>query len=310
MIAPKSLWRFYLEWGTATLVPGSTVHGTGFIENLSGQPLFIEELYMDPEWLPHGLVCPVHRHIPMEWPVGTGSFLGTFSLEIPANVVGKQRLAVGLHTYGLERSHGYESWHDYGLITCQPASVLAITPTPVCRAFISRSIWEQDKPLLDPIVSRIAEWGFDCRTVGINVRAYDPQRPTPEILTEIQAADCLVAIATPRDPLVNQGLWTAPEWLHGEVGIGFGKEKPILVLHDERVRLGGLPAQFYHTSFDAWNLHALMPKLDAIMPLVRDWVQKKQSNEFWENLLKVAVIGAIGVAVFQSGVEHGRHDSD
>ena len=161
-------------------------------------------------------------------------------------------------------------------------------------------------PVIESIVTRIAQWGFECRTVGINVLAADPTRPTPEILVEIQTSDCLIAIATPRDPLVKDGLWTAPEWVHGEVGIGFGREKPILVIYDSRVRLGGLPAQFYSIAYDAQNLNRLRHEIDAVMPLVRDCVRDKKSNDFWWEVLKGLGVVAVGSIAYQAGVDDGR----
>jgi len=50
---------------------------------------------------------------------------------------------------------------------------------------------------------------------------------TQKVNEEIRRANALIAIATPRYRDALKGLWGTLEWLHAEVGIAFGIDKPL-----------------------------------------------------------------------------------
>lgn len=294
------LWNLQFAWDKGTFSPEEEATIYLYVENVSGRPLFINRVRICPDWSSNFFLCLPQKDI-SQW---TQPSILRLTIKIPSNITGTRTIDFALETFVYHNEIG--KWHNYGFIKPEGIIPLYIKPEPVYRVFISRSNWEQDKPLINPIVKRISEWGFSCYTVGINVKAKDPNKPTPEIKREIARADCLIAIATPRDLLVKYGMWTAPDWLHGEVGIGFGKEKPILVIYEENIRLSGLPAQFYHIPFSMYTLSQLMPKIDAIMPYIRKWIKKRNWDILWTNIFKSVTFGAIGYGIYKAGEQEGR----
>lgn len=294
------LWKLYYSWDKGTFSPAEQVSGYLLIQNTSERPIFIQKVRLCFDWSSKVLLFSLGVHIPPD----RQSFIPLQPIKIPSTIAGKRKIHCYIETFAYQ--HETRKWISYGFIPRKGDILLNIKPEPIYSAFISRSNWEQDKPLIDPIVKRISEWGLDCYTVGINVRARDPNRPSPKIRKEIAKADCLIAIATPRDLLVKHGMWTAPDWLHGEVGIGFGKEKPILVIYEESIRLSGLPAQFYCIPFSMHDLPLLMPKIDAIMPYVRKWIEKQKWDALWTNIFKGIAISTVGYGIYKAGEEQGR----
>jgi hypothetical protein len=55
-------------------------------------------------------------------------------------------------------------------------------------------------------------------------------------------------VATRRNYDQITSTWRTLEWLHSELGIAYGINKPLLVLKENTVKLKGLPS--YLTSFD------------------------------------------------------------
>lgn len=102
------------------------------------------------------------------------------------------------------------------------------------------------------------------------------------------------------------GLWKTLEWHHAEVGIAFGINKPLLILKDDRVSLGGLPSYLAELKqapvieFDPYNLDELKAKVSALMPEFRDSIETKRMIEFRKTLRKIilgglAVVGGIAI---------------
>lgn len=301
--SPIPLWILNCSWNKGTFSSGEQANGYLLIQNTSGRPIFIQTMRLCFDWNSKVFLLPLRVHIPSN----SQSYIPLQSINIPATITGKRKIHCELETFVYQNQT--QRWGNYGFVRPNGNLFLYIRPEPIYRAFISRSNWQQDKPLIDPIVKRISEWGFNCYTVGINVKAKDPNKPTPEIKREISQADCLIAIATPRDLLVKHGQWTAPDWLHGEVGIGFGKNKPILVIYEESIRLAGLPSQFYHLPFSMYDLPQLMPKVDAAMPHVRKWIEKQKWDALWANIFKGIAVGAVGYGIYKAGEEEGRRKS-
>ena len=107
------------------------------------------------------------------------------------------------------------------------------------------------------------------------------------------------------------GLWRTLEWVHGEVGIAFGLNKPLLILKDKNVSVDGLPSylskfeQVPLIDFDAYNLDELRIGLSAIMPGFRDWIENKRRQEFFNALGKIVVGGLAvigGVAIVSGSI--------
>jgi hypothetical protein len=180
-----------------------------------------------------------------------------------------------------------------------------VEPSPTYTAFVSCSNRDEDRDIVDFIKSRIRLWGFNTITVGQEVEASRGLAQT--IRDQATKADCLIAIATPRilDAITNA--WETLPWAHGETGITYAKEKPILILRDRSVRLGGLIGQIpWQSDYDANNRKELSVKLDFMMPSFRAWIATKKSSEFLNTLLKLGV-AAFGLAIaYEVGRESRR----
>lgn len=157
------------------------------------------------------------------------------------------------------------SWLDVGYYQSDKQYFISVYPRPLYRVFVSRGLRAEDRVIEDrvigdPIVRMIREWGFETVTVGVEVKV--PEELVPQkVKEEIMKADALIAIATPRFLDALTGLWRTLEWLHGEVGVAFGVNKPLLILKDKRVSLGGLPS--YCKSF-----HQLIELFEILRPFI------------------------------------------
>jgi hypothetical protein len=89
----------------------------------------------------------------------------------------------------------------------------------------------------------IAEWGFETATVGIEVKVSDTEIPE-RVKDEISKANGVIAILTPRTLDAVTNLWRTLEWAQSEIGVAFGINKPLLILKDRRVEVGGHPFWF------------------------------------------------------------------
>ena len=102
------------------------------------------------------------------------------------------------------------------------------------------------------------------------------------------------------------GVWKTLEWIHAEVA--FGIDKPLLILKDKRVSMGGLPSYLEDygkipvIEFDPYKLDELKTKLSSVMLGFREWIETARNREFFDALGKVAlgivsaalVVGTIG----------------
>ena len=182
-------------------------------------------------------------------------------------------------------------------------SMLFIYPRPAYRLFLSRGIRPEDLKIGDRIASIIRQWGFCTVTVGIEVKVPDHQVAF-EVRRQILMSDAVLVIATQRTQDVITQTWKSLEWIHAETGIAYGFNKPLLILKDNRVNIGGLPSYLTISNpklelpFDASNLGNLREMLSLVMPSFRSSIQNKSSEELIQTLGKVVIGGFafIGVA--------------
>lgn len=232
-------------------------------------------------------------------------YLGNVNLLLPENVVGRQIFSLKY------RLHEYinDDWIDLGLYHSDKQYFVSIYPTPLYRVFLSRGLSTEDRAIGNPIAETIREWGFETATVGIEVKTLEEQVPM-KVREEIKKSDAVIAIATPRFMDALTGLWRTFEWYHNEFGIAFGIDKPLLILKDERVVLGGLPsylADYEKTpllEFNAYNLDEIKTGLSATMPSFREWIDTKRRQQFFKVLGRIAVGGlaVIGAISIISGI--------
>ena len=201
------------------------------------------------------------------------------------------------------------SWIDLGSYMSEKQYFINVYPRPFYKVFVSRGLSTEDRMIGDPIAEMIREWGFETVTVGIEVKVPEEQVPI-KVKEEIKDSDAVIAIATPRYQDALTGLWRTLEWLHAEVGIAFGIDKPLLILKDKRVSLGGLPSyltglkQIAVIEFDPYNLDEVKLRLSSLMPAFREWIETKQRREFFEILGKIVIGGlaAFGAITIISGI--------
>ena len=232
-------------------------------------------------------------------------FLGHVRLELPPQVVGKNVFALQY------RMHQFidNKWEDLGQYKSSEQYFISIYPRPLYKVFVSRGLRQEDRAIGDPITEMIKEWGLETVTVGIDVKVAEDQVAL-KVREELKNADALVAIATPRYRDALTGLARTLEWLHGELGIAFGIDKPILILKDRRVLLGGLPSYLVELpqnpviEFEPYKINEVKAKLSTVMPGFREWIDTRRREEFFGALGKLAVGGlaVVGGIAILSGI--------
>jgi hypothetical protein len=100
-------------------------------------------------------------------------------------------------------------------------------------------------------------------------------------------------------------LWRTLEWAHNEIGIAFGVDKPLLILKEKGIEVGGLPSFLANyggalfLEYDPYNLTYLKYSLALLMPAFRGWTEGQNSQSLLEILGKITIGG---LAIF-GGIE-------
>jgi hypothetical protein len=289
-------WHVLWNFEKSSYVPGEQVWVSFWIENVDNTGLYLSNLELEFDFGTYNLESISGTIMPRET-----EFLGRINLLLPNNVVGRKNFAFSYRMY----EYLNNGWVDLGLYRTERLYFVSIYPKPYYKAFLSRGLSIEDRAIGDPIAEFVREWALETVTVGIEVQVPEEQVAV-KARAEIAKSDAVIAIATPRFLDALTGLWRTFEWYHGECGIAFGIDKPLLILKDKRVVLGGLPSYLADTKpiplleFDTYNLPELTPKLSAIMPSFREWLETKRRKEYFNILAKVAigglaVVGAISI---------------
>lgn len=289
-------WIIRWSFNKPTYVPGEQALISFWIENNEDCPIYLSKLELEFDFGTYTLESIAGIVSPRE-----NKFLGNVSLQLPKDVVGRKifRLKYHMHEYV------NNNWIDLGSYSSEKQYFISVYPKPFYKLFLSRGLSMEDRVIGDQIAEMIREWGFETVTVGIEVKVPEEQI-TEKVKEEIKDSEAVIAIATPRFMDALTGLWRTLEWLHNEVGIAFGLDKPLFILKDKRVSLGGLPSylaelrQIPVIEFDPYNLDELKLRLSTVMPGFREWVETKRRQEFSEALRKItigglAMVGAIAI---------------
>lgn len=283
-------WTIRWNFGKEVYSPGESGFVHFWLENTGSTVLFIDEVglqfeWQSSEWFP----AKCQRQIP----VGSNVYIGKGYFDVPLTKAGLVRYRVGYHIWQYQRTT--DRWEDLGFDWSELKYFIKSIPSPFYRAFVSRGIIPEDRLVGDQIVGMIKGWGFEPFTAGIE-KVFEKGKVTEGIKEEIVKSNCLMAIATPRTLDALRGLWRTLEWLHGETGVAWGVDKPMLILKEKTLLLGGLPRylveeqQAISIGYDPFNLEELRTKLDAIMPSFRDWIASNLRDEFVNTLVKAATI--------------------
>lgn len=288
-------WIIRWNYDKPAYEPGKQALISFWIENLGDTYIYLSDLSLNFDFGVYNLAVIAGMVEPREY-----KYLGNIRLALPNKAVGQRTFAVSYRIY--EYVNG--SWIDLGIKQSRQYRI-GIYPHPFFKVFVSRGLRPEDRAIGDPIVQMIREWGFNTVTIGIERQVPEEQVSTA-VKEEIKQSDAIIAIATPRFLDALTGLWKTLDWLHGEVGIAYGKDKPLLILKDKRVSLGGLPSYLAELDrlplieFDSYNLNEVPSLLAAIMPGFRDWITSKRRQEFFAVLRDLlveglAVVGGIAI---------------
>jgi hypothetical protein len=283
------------QFDKATYQPGDVGLINFWLENRGDTYLCLTETGLQFEFQEkENLYYPVKKSVTVV--PGDTQYISFTNFKLPERITGIVRYRVCYHLWEYDKIGN--AWIDLGLKWGNFDHYVKVIPLPYHRAFISRGIRPEDRLVGDEIVEMIKEWGFETITVGIDVFAELPQILSETVRDQIIKSDCLIAIATPRYLDALTGLWKTLEWLHGEVGIAYGTNRPILILVDESVDLRGLPGELknFSLTFSSFRLEELRQKLGAVMPSFREWIAQKRREEFLRVLgsaLAPLIIGGI-----------------
>lgn len=238
-------------------------------------------IYTSPETI-CGMIAPLNSGLPN---IG---FLGAASVPLPSDRVGPQRFnfKYTIHEWINQK------WVSHA-VRRTPQFIVNIYSTTIYPVFLSRGIGFEDRIIGDQIAQILREWGCDPVTVGINIHVPE-HRVVSEIERRIQASRGLIAIATPRIYDRSTLEWYTFEWLQSEAALAYSKRKPILILKDRTVTLGGLPSHLHpgtQLEFDPMNMGDLKTKLSVIMPRFRRALEQRATQEFYQSLEDLAIKG-------------------
>lgn len=203
-----------------------------------------------------------------------------FPVKIPKYIIGKHPLNLSL-SYAILRDDG-----KWGQLRQQKyIHPVEISVTPRYVAFISRSVRPHESLIPNEISRIIRTWNFETLTFGIEVKL-EGRSPEQVIGETIQSCDVIFAIATKRDQLNNGLGWRTLEYLQGEVGYSYAKNKPIFVLVDREVDLGGLASCFKPNIFDTRNFSEFKLWLNGFLYDVREVVKQWKIKKRREAIIK------------------------
>lgn len=286
-------WRLTWNFSKPSYSPGEQALVSYWIENVSESPLYLSNLQLEFDFGTYdfssvgGMVSPRENR-----------FLGNMWFQLPKNVVGRKFFTLRYHLHEFINNN----WADIGSYASERQYFISIYHAPFCRIFVPRGLTIEDRAIGDPIAEVLREWGFQTVTIGIEVVVPEEQ-VTTRAREEIKQSEGVVAIATPRFMDALTGTWRTLEWLHNEIGIAYGVDKPLLILKDRRVTLGGLPSYLADqkkapiVEFDPYNLNELGNGLSTVMPGFREWIETKRRQAFNESLGKL-IVGGLAVVGF------------
>lgn len=181
-------------------------------------------------------------------------------IDLPFTLQGKSRLPNSIRTWPprflingndiLGNSYDFDLQFD-GLV---------LTTTGFQTIFDTRlscSNWPSDQWKIDPIRNFLRMRGFDPSTLGREITALSPFGCGLNVSEKEWAfnGDCFVGVLTARNLSINMDN-IAPSWTHGEAGLSYEIDKPIMAFVEKSVKLEGIYANLdenHIVDFDPWN---------------------------------------------------------
>lgn len=274
--------------------PGEVIKVSVSVQNTSSVPLFFSKVKLLPSWSPkgqYGIVKPPAMVVQPKKSV----CIGDFHLQIPkvAGSVGFHNLQFGLETWqydciGNQWLQPVDIWTDRW-------SVIQVSPKPRYTVFLTRSNRDEDAPLVNYIAHCIKMWGFEVRTVGIDIYAQDPLKVFNVVKEGIANADGTIAVATIRDYDIFEKAFKTFPWFHIETTISTMCNKPLLLIVEDSVKHEGLIGNphFHQLFFNTSELDVLEEQLRHVMPHFRTLIRDKKWQDYLRQIDKARDIATV-----------------
>lgn len=107
------------------------------------------------------------------------------------------------------------------------------------RVFVSCSLWEQDRDVVNFFRDLLLTSGIIPRTVGIDVQASTDQEAATLAKKEIMNASGVVVILTHRYYVDG---YKSSEWTYEEPSMGYYGNKPLYIFYERGIQLKGVSA--------------------------------------------------------------------
>ncbi|MCX6897483.1 MAG: hypothetical protein NT105_02175 [Verrucomicrobia bacterium] len=277
--ASQPVWLLQTVFDRIVAYPGESLFANAVVKNATKFPIFVGNCHWKFSCYPQSQpgVKPLNTSIPPDCFVSVPAW----QLPIPDVQESQYEARISIDTWIWNPQSA--NWVNLGLINPDRGEPFYIIHARRFRAFISRSNHDVDRPIVDAIVSQIQRWGFDTHTVGINEIERCEGRVPDRIVEEIAKADCVFAIATPRDVSSMPNLFRTLSWLQNEVAFSFMAKKPTLLIADKAVQLDGLIGtdKIPTIRYSASDLASFLVHLNQLMPTIRD-VLTTETCRKWE----------------------------
>ena len=290
-----TVWQLRTTLDRCVAWPGEQVHVSFTILNPLSAPIFIASYAWNASF--YSIDQAVASQVNCVIPAGGFHLIGDGTIQVPDVSDGSYEINVVLETFVYDASS--RQWIAIGPVNLSQPQTIQVAHIPRYRAFVSRSNRLEDRPLGDLIVSAIQQRGFDTHTVGINEIEQNPSQVPQRIIEEILKADCLFAIATPRDISAITNLVKTLAWLQSEVTIAYLVQKPLLMLVDQTVCLEGLLASpdMATLPYEISKLDELVSTLHRALPVVRQVIAEHQQVQLVSRLEHERQIVAYGAFI-------------
>lgn len=158
------------------------------------------------------------------------------------------------------------------------------------RCFVSCSLWEQDRDVVNFFRELFQSHEIIPRTVGIDVNVATDKKAAEVAKNEIKLAKGVIVVLTPRY-YVNG--YKSSEWTYEEPSMGFYGNKPVYLFYERGINLKGITASAacIKVEFDRYLIHD-----EGERNRLKEWAKWIKSD--LDSKTEGNVLGAIGTIAF------------
>jgi hypothetical protein len=171
---------------------------------------------------------------------------------------------------------------------------------PIFDTRLARSNNPADEWKINPILQFLNNYGFDCSTLGREVKARSVKG---EALMRSEkewasGGDCFIAILTERFQTSTHKL--PPGWVHAEDGLSFSNGRPRFVFIEKNIKRDGSYRYFednHVLEFDPSNINQIKTQAIKLIQFREECAKNRQSTNL-NNLGTIALVASafIGIA--------------